>query len=61
MLRFLDQFNAVVGVLLFSAYLYQVFYTLYGLVVLSAATGGKPNAPDSTPIPPLCRADLRPQ
>ena len=33
MLHFLDQFNAVIGVLLFSAYLYQVFYTLYGLVV----------------------------
>ena len=32
MLRFLDQFNAIVGILLFLAYLYQVFYTLYGLV-----------------------------
>ena len=34
MLHFLDQFNAVIGVLLFSAYLYQVFYTLYGSVQL---------------------------
>ena len=31
MLRFLDQVNAIVGMLLFLAYLYQVFYTLYGL------------------------------
>ena len=31
MLRFLDQVNTVVGILLFLAYLYQVFYTLYGL------------------------------
>lgn len=31
MLRFLDQVNTVVGMLLFLAYLYQVFYTLYGL------------------------------
>ena len=47
MLHFLDQFNAVIGVLLFSAYLYQVFFTLYGLI-RRPATGGKPNAP----IPP---------
>ena len=31
MLRFLDQVNTIVGMLLFLAYLYQVFYTLYGL------------------------------
>ena len=31
MLRFLDQVNTIVGILLFLAYLYQVFYTLYGL------------------------------
>lgn len=59
MLHFLDQFNAVIGVLLFSAYLYQVFYTLYGLVVCprDRRKAKRPNSPH----PPLCCADLRPQ
>ena len=48
MLHFLDQFNAVIGVLLFSAYLYQVFYTLYGLVVCPRDRR-KANRPKSTP------------
>ena len=51
MLHFLDQFNAVIGVLLFSAYLYQVFYTLYGLVVCPRDRR-KAKRPNSTPIPP---------
>ena len=33
MLRFLDLFNDTIGVLLFAAYLYQFFYTLYALVM----------------------------
>ena len=41
MLRFLDQVNTIVGMLLFLAYLYQVFYTLYGLRS-AAATEEKP-------------------
>ena len=48
MLHFLDQFNAVIGVLLFSAYLYQVFYTLYGLVVCPRDRR-KAKRPNSTP------------
>ena len=48
MLHFLDQFNAVIGVLLFSAYLYQVFYTLYGLVVCPRDRR-KAKRPSSTP------------
>lgn len=32
MLRFLELFNNTVGVFLFIAYLYQVFYTLYALI-----------------------------
>ena len=48
MLHFLDQFNAVIGVLLFSAYLYQVFYTLYGLVVCPHDRR-KAKRPNSTP------------
>ena len=43
MLHFLDQFNAVIGVLLFSAYLYQVFFTLYGLVRPSPSPRGGPS------------------
>ena len=48
MLRFLDQVNAIVGMLLFLAYLYQVFYTLYGLVVCPCDRR-KAKRPNSTP------------
>ena len=32
MFRFFDLFNEFAGLLLFFAYLYQVFFTLYGLI-----------------------------
>lgn len=53
MLHFLDQFNAVIGVLLFSAYLYQVFYTLYGLVVCprDRRKAKRPNSPHPAAMP----------
>lgn len=60
MLHFLDQFNAVIGVLLFSAYLYQVFYTASMACRLSPRQA-ESQTPQFHPIPPLCRADLRPQ
>lgn len=30
-MRFLEQFNDIVGIVLFAVYLYQIFYTLYAL------------------------------
>lgn len=30
-MRFLEQFNDIVGIMLFVVYLYQIFYTLYAL------------------------------
>ena len=52
MLRFLDQVNTIVGMLLFLAYLYQVFYTLYGLAFCLCA---RKEAARQTPAKPSRR------
>ena len=52
MLRFLDQVNVIVGTLLFLAYLYQVFYTLYGLVFCRR---DRKKAARQTPVKPSRR------
>lgn len=50
-MRFLEQFNDIVGMVLFAAYLYQIFYTLYALIRTSM--GKKEEA--SGEEPPLHR------